>query len=60
MYKKKINTRIQQSQRPLYWVKTKILVIITALMLGMYNAINEEEKSIFGNQHTIEQQDKKG
>ncbi len=53
MYKKKNN------RRPLYWVKTKILLIITALMIGLSNSINEEEKSIFGNQHTIEQQDKK-
>ncbi|MBL4642775.1 MAG: hypothetical protein JKY44_04200 [Flavobacteriaceae bacterium] len=60
MYKKKNNTRLEKSKRPLYWVKTKILLIITALMLGLSNSINEEEKSIFGNQHTIEQQDKKG
>jgi len=60
MYKKKNNTRLEKSKRPLYWVKTKILLIITALMLGLSNSINEEEKSVFGNQHTIEQQDKKG
>lgn len=28
-------------------------------MLGFSNSINEEDKSIFGNQHYIEQQDKK-
>ena len=60
MYKKKNNTRLEKSKRPLYWVKTKILLIITALMLGISNSINEEDKSVFGNQHTIEQQDKKG
>ena len=59
MYKKKNNTRLEKSKRPLYWVKTKILLIITALMLGISNSINEEDKSVFGNQHTIEQQDKK-
>jgi hypothetical protein len=60
MYKKKNNTRLEKSKRPIYWLKTKILLIITALMLGLSNSINEEEKSIFGKQHTIEQQDKKG
>ncbi|MFT4576305.1 MAG: hypothetical protein ACI9SI_001227 [Polaribacter sp.] len=60
MYKKKNNTRLEKSKRPIYWLKTKILLIITACMLGLSNSINEEEKSIFGKQHTIEQQDKKG
>jgi hypothetical protein len=60
MYKKKNNTRLEKSKRPIYWLKTKILLIITALMLGLSNSINEEEKSIFGKQHTIEQQEKKG
>jgi hypothetical protein len=60
MYKKKNNTRLEKSKRPIYWLKTKTLLIITACMLGLSNSINEEEKSIFGKQHTIEQQDKKG
>ncbi len=60
MYKKKNNSRLEKSKRPLYWVKTKFLVIITAFMLGVSNSILEEDKSVFGNQHTVEQKDKKG
>lgn len=59
MYTKKKKTHLEKSRQPLYWLKTKILLIITAFMLGVSNSINEEEKSIFSNQHTIEQQDKK-
>lgn len=59
MYKKKTKTRLEKSKRPLYWLKKKILLIITAFMLGMSNSINEEDKSVFGKQYTIEQQDKK-
>lgn len=57
MYKNK--THLEKSKNPIYWLKRKMLLIMTALMLGMSNSINEEEKSIFGNQHTTEQQDKK-
>jgi hypothetical protein len=59
MYKQKNNTHLEKSKHPLYWIKRKIILIITALMLGMSNSINEEEKSIFGNETKIEQQDKK-
>ena len=43
----------------LNWLKIKSLTIITAFMLGVSNSINEEDKSLFGKQHTIEQRDKK-
>ena len=59
MYKQKKNTRLEKSRRPIYWLKRKILLIITAFMLGLSNSINEEDKSIFGNQHRIEHQDKR-
>ena len=55
----KSNSRLEKSKRPLYWLKTKILLIITAFMLGFSNSINEEEKSIFDNQYRIEQKQKK-
>lgn len=59
MYKQKKNTRLEKSSRPIYWLKRKILLIITAFMLGISNSINEEDRSIFGNDVKIEQQDKK-
>jgi hypothetical protein len=59
MYKQKKNTRLEKSRRPIYWLKRKILLIITAFMLGISNSIDEENTSLFGNQHSIEQQDKK-
>nr|WP_091897390.1 hypothetical protein [Polaribacter sp. KT25b] len=58
MYKKKKNTRLEKTRRPIYWLKRKLLLIITAFMLGISNSINDEDTSIFGNQHNIEQQDK--
>ena len=59
MYKQKKNTRLEKSSRPIYWLKRKILLIITAFMLGISNSINEEDRSIFGNDVKIEQQEKK-
>jgi hypothetical protein len=58
MHKQKKSTRLKKKKHPIYWLKRKLLLIITAFMLGMSNSINEEDKSIFGNEHTIEQQDK--
>tara|TARA_B100000795_G_C22684680_1_gene393181 strand:+ start:612 stop:794 length:183 start_codon:yes stop_codon:yes gene_type:complete len=59
MYKQKKNNRLEKSRHPIYWLKRKTLLIITAFMLGISNSINEEDTSLFGNQHRIEQQDKK-
>lgn len=59
MYKQKNKTCLKKVKQVIYWLKTKILIIITASMLGISNSINEEEKSIFGNEIKIEQQDKK-
>jgi hypothetical protein len=59
MYKQKKTSRLEKSRRPIYWLKRKILLIITALMLGMSNSINNEDKSIFEKKHRIEQQDKR-
>ena len=51
MYKKKNNTRLRNSKRLIYWLKKKALTIITAFMLEISNSINDEDKSIFDNQH---------
>jgi hypothetical protein len=53
MYKKKNNTRLRNSKRLIYWFKKKALTIITAFMLGISNAINDDDKSNFDNQHKI-------
>lgn len=59
MYTKKNKTRLEKSIRPLYWIKTKLLLIIMAFMLGISNSINEEDKTVFDTQYQIEHQDKK-
>mgnify|MGYP000748933680 CR=1 FL=1 len=57
MYKNK--TSLGKPKQSLNWLKRKFLVIITAFMLGMSNSLKDEHKSVFGNQHTTEQRDKK-
>jgi uncharacterized spore protein YtfJ len=59
MYKHNNKTRLEKSKRPILWVKRKIILIITALMLGMANGMNEGDKMINGNQNYTEQQQKK-
>ena len=44
-------------KRLINWLKRKILIIFTAFMLGISNSMEDEDKSVFGNQHNIEQQD---
>ncbi|PWA07677.1 hypothetical protein [Flavobacterium laiguense] len=58
MYKHKNKTRLAESKRPILWIKRKIILIITALMLGMSNGMNAENKMINGNQNHTEQQKK--
>jgi hypothetical protein len=59
MYKHKNKTRLEESKRPILWIKRKMILIITALMLGMSNGMNAENKMISGNQNHTEQQHKK-
>lgn len=58
MYKHKNKTRLEQSKRPLHWLKRKMLVIITAFMLGMANGMNVESQTIKGKQNFTEQHKK--
>jgi len=58
MYKHKNKIRLEQSKRPLHWLKRKMLVIITAFMLGMANGMNVEDQSIKGKQNYTEQHKK--
>ncbi|MEG1227279.1 MAG: hypothetical protein RSD71_01160 [Flavobacterium sp.] len=60
MYKQNKKSRLEQSKRPLLnWIKRKLLLIITAFMLGMSNGMNAEDRSINGSFVQTEQQDKK-
>lgn len=60
MYKQNKKSRLEQSKRPLlHWIKRKLLLIITAFMLGMSNGMNAEDRSINGSFVQTEQQDKK-
>lgn len=57
MYKQN-KIRLEQSKRPLHWIKRRLLLIITAFMLGMANGMNVEDTRIKGNQHYTEQHKK--
>ena len=59
MYKQNNKPRLEKSKRLILWVKRKIIVIITALMLGMSNGMNNENNMLNGNRYNTEQQDKK-
>jgi hypothetical protein len=58
MYKPN-KTRLEKSKRPILWAKRKFILVITALMVGMSNVMNEGDARINGNQNRIEQQHKK-
>jgi len=58
MYKPN-KTCLEESKRPILWLKRKIILVITALMVGMSNGMNEGDTMINDNQNHIEQQHKK-
>ena len=59
MYKPQSNDppRSGVQQRPFQWIKRKIALVIAAFMIGMSNAVFEEDKTIHGNRDSIEQQE---
>lgn len=59
MYKQKNKIRLEKSKRPILWAKRKIMLMLTAFMIGMSNGMNVGETMIDGNQYQTEQQDKK-
>jgi hypothetical protein len=59
MYKQKNKTNLEKSKQIGHWIKRKIILIITAVMLGMSNAMYDEDKMINGNQNHTEQEHKK-
>lgn len=61
MYKQKSKNRLSSGvpKSPFRWIKRKIILFISAIMIGMSNAIFDDDKSINGNQNRIEQQQDK-
>lgn len=59
MYKQNHKTASDKSGQPLLWLKRKILLILTAFMLGLANGMDMEDRTIKGNHIHTEQQDKK-
>jgi hypothetical protein len=59
MYKQKNKTNLEKSKQIGHWIKRKIILIFTAVMLGMSNAMYDEDKMINGNQNHTEQEHKK-
>ena len=58
MYKKD-KSPLEKSRGIIHWIKRKLLLIITAFMIGISNSINDEEDSINGNYVKMEQEDKR-
>ncbi|WP_163410010.1 hypothetical protein [Flavobacterium ajazii] len=58
MYKQNHKKGLEQSKQPLHWLKRKIIVILTAFMLGMVNGMHTEDTRIKGNQNYTEQHKK--
>ena len=59
MYKQKNKTRLEKSKPISLWLKRKLMLIMTAFMLGMSNGMDMEDRTMNGNQIHTEQQDKK-
>ena len=59
MYKQKNNTYLEKSKDLGHWIKRKMMIIITAVMMGMSNAMYDEDKTINGSQIHTEQEHKK-
>ena len=57
MYKQN-KKRLERSKRSLQWIKRRLILIITAFMLGMANGMNAEDARIKGNQNYTEQHKK--
>lgn len=59
MYKQKNKTYLEKSKHFVHWIKRKIILIFTAVMIGISNAMYDEDKMIDKNQNHTEQEHKK-
>ncbi|MAU15693.1 MAG: hypothetical protein CMH46_09155 [Muricauda sp.] len=57
MYKQKNRPTTRGRKHPFQWVKRKTVLIISAIMIGMSNAIFDGDSSINGNRDRIEQKE---
>ena len=59
MYKRQKNSQPSSDERDgaVRWIKRKIFLIISALMIGMSNAIYDEDKLVNGRDDKIEQKE---
>jgi hypothetical protein len=58
MYKHNNKTSLEKSRRPILWLKRKVILIITAFILGMANGMNVHDEALKGNQNYTEQHKK--
>ncbi|WP_242205475.1 hypothetical protein [Aestuariivivens insulae] len=58
MYKQKNKTYLEKSKHFFHSIKRSFILIITAVMLGMSNAMYDEDKMIDGKQNHTEQKHK--
>jgi hypothetical protein len=58
MYKHDKKTRLEKSKQPTHWLKRKIMLIITAFMIGMSNGMNTGDNLILKKQNHTEQHKK--
>jgi hypothetical protein len=59
MYKQKNKSCLEQSTHPILWAKRKIMVVITAFMIGMASGMNVGDSLPQQKHNQTEQQDKK-
>lgn len=59
MYKQKNKSHLEKSKYSFHSIKRSLILIITATMLGMSNAMYDDNKMINGNQNHTEQEQKK-
>lgn len=59
MYKHKKTPYLEKSKRFFHSIKRSLILIITTLMLGMSNAMYNEDKTIYGKRKHTEQKHKK-
>lgn len=59
MYKQNNKSRLEKSKPFILWTKRKIMLIITAFMIGMSNGMNKGDEITIKNQSQTEQQHRK-
>jgi hypothetical protein len=58
MYKHNNKNRLEKSKQKSHWLKRKLMIIITAFMVGMANGMNTRDNLVLKNQNQTEQNKK--